>query len=77
MAKGVSIPMKPPFTTNYDEEADVLYINGADNRAAYGEDHPLYGEGCILRFAEDNNELVGITLIGTNFRSKIVKPFLR
>lgn len=62
--------MRPPFNVSYDEGSDVLYITGADNRPAIGEDHPEYGEGCILRFADDTGELVGITLVGTQWKSK-------
>ena len=61
--------MKPPFTIDYDERSDVLYIHGSDNRPATAEDHPAYGEGCLLRFADDDGELVGITLVGTRWKA--------
>jgi hypothetical protein len=63
--------MKPPFKMSYDEGGDVLYITGADNRPAIGEDHPVYAEGCVLRFADDTGELVGVTLVGTGYKSKL------
>jgi len=62
--------MKPPFKVSYDEGSDVLYITGADNRSATAEEHPTYGDGCLLRFADDTGELVGVTLVGTNWKSR-------
>lgn len=59
--------MKPPFSMEYDAEADVLYITGSDNRPAVAEEHPIYGEGCLFRFADDG-ELVGVTLVGTKWK---------
>ena len=66
--------MKPPFTCTYDESGDVLYIHGADNRAAVSELHPVYADGCLLRFDPATGELVGVTLVGTQWKRDLRKP---
>lgn len=50
---------------NYDDEADVLYLSVGDPRPAVGVD---VGEGIVARYDEDNNEVVGVTLIGLRAR---------
>ncbi|WP_047864811.1 DUF2283 domain-containing protein [Rubrobacter aplysinae] len=49
----------------YDAEADVLYVSVGDPRPATGVD---IGEGAVARYDEENNELVGVTLIGLRAR---------
>lgn len=51
--------MKPPFTTDYDEHGDVLYITGSDNRPADGVEI----NGILFRYAQDTGELVGLTVL--------------
>lgn len=62
--------MKPPFAVNYDADNDVLYVFGSDNRSAVAQDHPIYGEGCLLRFADDTGVLVGATFVGTQWKKE-------
>ena len=52
--------MKPPFKMTYDEAGDVLYITGSDNRPATAVEPE---DGILLRYADDNRELVGITIL--------------
>lgn len=49
----------------YDGEADVLYVSVGDPRPATGVD---LGEGVVARYDEEDNELVGITLVGLRTR---------
>lgn len=49
----------------YDAEADVLYVSVGEPRPATGVD---LGEGTVARYDEENNELVGITLLGLRSR---------
>lgn len=59
--------MKPPFTASYDERADVLYVTGSDNRpAVVVSDEPAIYDGVLMRFATDNGELVGFTVLGVS-----------
>lgn len=61
--------MKPPFTATHDPDGDVLYIHGSDNRGAVGYE---VVPGVLLRFATDNGELVGITLVdASNIRREL------
>lgn len=53
---------------DYDEEADVLYLSVGEPRPAVGVD---IGEGAILRYDENQKEVVGLTLIG--LRTRLVK----
>ncbi len=50
---------------DYDEEADVLYISIGEPRRALGVD---IGEGAIVRYIEEEGEVVGLTLIGVKER---------
>ncbi len=49
------------LTWDYDQEADVLYL-------AFGDPVPAYGqhldEDILLRYSAENDEIVGITVIG-------------
>jgi uncharacterized protein YuzE len=62
--------LKKPTNINwdYDEEADVLYLSIGEPELASGID---VGEGTILRYNEDRNEVVGVTLVG--LRSRLLK----
>ena len=44
----------------FDAEADVLYISFDEPRKAEGID---LGDGIIMRIDNENNEIVGITII--------------
>lgn len=50
---------------DYDAEADVLYISLGEPRIAEGID---IGEGIIVRISPQNNEVVGLTIIGLSKR---------
>lgn len=50
---------------DYDAEADVLYISIGEPRIAEGID---IGEGIIVRVSPQNNEVVGLTIIGLSKR---------
>ena len=52
---------KENLNWDYDEEADVLYISIGEPSKALGID---IGEGVIVRYAEDKEEVVGLTIIG-------------
>lgn len=65
----VKILEKPTnINWDYDEEADVLYLSIGEPEPASGID---VGEGTILRYNEDRNEVVGVTLVG--LRSRLLK----
>lgn len=49
---------KENLNWDYDEEADVLYISLGEPTRASGVD---IGEGVIVRYAEDKEEVVGLT----------------
>ncbi|MBI4641379.1 MAG: DUF2283 domain-containing protein [Candidatus Tectomicrobia bacterium] len=53
---------------DYDEEADVLYLSVEEPRPAIGVD---IGEGVIVRYDEERNEVVGLTLLG--LRARLLK----
>ena len=53
---------------DYDEEADVLYLSITKPQKAIGVD---VGEGIIVRYREDTNEIVGLTIIG--FKERFLK----
>ena len=46
---------------DYDSEADVLYISFGAPRPAVGVD---MGNGVIMRYDEEQDEIVGITIMG-------------
>lgn len=50
---------------DYDEEADVLYLSITKPQKAIGVD---LGDGIIVRYREDTNEIVGLTIIGFKAR---------
>jgi uncharacterized protein YuzE len=49
----------------YDEDADVLYISIGEPKKALGID---IGEGAIVRYEEQTQEVVGLTLLGMKER---------
>lgn len=53
---------------DYDEEADVLYLSVGRPRQAVGID---IGEGVVVRFDEQVNEVVGLTVLG--LRSRLLR----
>lgn len=50
---------------DYDAEADVLYISIGEPKIAEGID---IGEGIIVRLSPEDNEVVGLIIIGLNKR---------
>jgi uncharacterized protein YuzE len=50
---------------SYDGEADVLDLSPAEPRPADGVD---IGGGVIVRFDEDDGEVVGVTIVGLRER---------
>lgn len=56
---------------DYDDEADVLYLAIGEPQAATGVD---IGDGVILRYNEEGNEVVGLTLIG--LRTRLVRELI-
>lgn len=50
----------------YDEEADVLYISIGEPRPAVGTD---IGEGVIVRYDQQQREVVGLTILGFRART--------
>jgi len=56
---------KPQLDWDYDAEADVLYISVGKPRPALGVD---IGEGVIVRWDEQEREVVGLTIIGLRAR---------
>lgn len=50
---------------DYDREADVLYLSFGEPRPAVGVD---IGDGVVVRCDEDENEILGITVIGLRAR---------
>ena len=61
--------MLPPFTASYDAKGDVLYLSGSDNRPAAARE---IAPGVLLRFANDNGDLVGVTLIDASRLNRMV-----
>ncbi len=55
------------LTWEYDEDADVLYISVGKPRPALGIE---IGEGLIVRWDENTQEVVGLTVIGLRARLK-------
>ena len=53
---------------DYDEDADVLYINITKPQKATGVD---IGDGIIIRYKDDTKEIVGLTIIG--FKERLLK----
>jgi len=60
------LPPGATTTSEYDAEADVLYISVGDPRPALGVD---VGDGLIVRLDEAKRVVVGLTIIG--FRQRL------
>ncbi len=54
-----------PLDWEYDDEADTLYLSFGKPKAATGLD---IGEGMIVRFDEQAQEVVGLTIVGVGRR---------
>ena len=54
-------PIRESLNGSYDEEGDVLYISIDAPKPALGVD---LGDGVIVRYDEERNEIVGVTIIG-------------
>jgi uncharacterized protein YuzE len=54
-----------PLDWKYDDEADTLYLSFGKPKAATGLD---IGEGVIVRFDEQAQEVVGLTIVGVGRR---------
>jgi uncharacterized protein YuzE len=64
--EAVKILEKPAVINwDYDGEADVLYLSLGEPTPAVGVD---IGDGVILRYDEERQEVVGLTLIGLRAR---------
>jgi uncharacterized protein YuzE len=62
----LKIPDRPGIVTwDYDVEADVLYLSFGGPRPAVGID---IGDGTVIRYDEERNEVVGLTVIGLRQR---------
>lgn len=67
--EAVKIFEKPTgIVWNYDEEADVLYLSIGTPRPAVGVD---VGEGLVVRYDEQQKEVVGLTVLG--LRARLLK----
>ena len=53
---------------DYDAEADVLYLSVDTPKPAVGVD---IGDGVVVRYDDQNKEVVGITLLG--LRARVLK----
>lgn len=62
------LPSSDQANWDYDEEADVLYLSLGTPRPAVGVD---IGDGVVLRYDEETQEVVGITVIG--LRAKLAQ----
>jgi uncharacterized protein YuzE len=54
-----------PLDWEYDDEADTLYLSFGKPKAATGLD---IGEGMIVRFDEQAQEVDGLTIVGVGRR---------
>ena len=62
------LPAGATTTSDYDAQADVLYISVGEPRPALGVD---IGGGLVVRFDEAKREVVGLTIIG--FRQRLTR----
>lgn len=62
------LDQEPSLTWYFDDEADVLYISIGEPKPSVGTD---IGDGTIVRYDENNNEVTGITIV--DFRDRIMK----
>ena len=54
-----------PLDWEYDDEADTLYLSFGRPRPATGLD---IGEGVVVRYDEQAQEVVGLTIVGVGWR---------
>lgn len=54
-----------PLDWEYDDEADTLYLSFGRPRPATGLD---IGEGVVVRYDEQAQEVVGLTIVGVGRR---------
>lgn len=52
---------------SYDDDADVLYVSFGAPRKAVGID---IGDGVIVRYDEQADEVVGVTILGLRSRTE-------
>ena len=62
------LPAGATTTSEYDADADVLYISVGAPRPALGVD---IGDGLVVRFDETRREVAGLTIIG--FRERLAR----
>ena len=65
--ESLKLSLNESLDGSYDEEADVLYISIGAPRPALGVD---VGDGLIVLYDEDTNEIVGVTIIGLRARAE-------
>jgi len=66
MEKLKIIEQKENLIWNFDAEADVLYISSGKPKNAVSLD---IGEGTILRFDPDTNDVIGVTILNISRRA--------
>jgi uncharacterized protein YuzE len=62
------LPAGATTTSEYDPDADILYISVGAPRPALGVD---IGDGLVVRFDEARREVAGLTIIG--FRERLAR----
>ena len=62
-----------PLDWEYDDEADTLYLSFGKPKAALGLD---IGEGVVVRYDEQANEVVGLTIVGVGRRLIVLLLYL-
>ena len=62
------LPAGATTTSEYDSDADILYISVGAPRPALGVD---IGDGLVVRFDEARREVAGLTIIG--FRERLAR----
>ena len=65
--ESLKLSLNESLDGSYDEEADVLYISIGAPKPALGVD---VGDGLIVLYDEDTNEIVGVTIIGLRARAE-------
>ena len=65
--ESLQLSLNESLDGSYDEEADVLYISIGPPKPALGID---VGDGLIVGYDEDTNEIVGVTIIGIRARAE-------
>ena len=65
--ESLQLSLNESLDGSYDEEADVLYISIGPPKPSLGLD---VGDGLIVGYDEDTNEIVGVTIIGIRARAE-------